>query len=130
VRGIGKMNLFEVKPIDERYYTEKIRDILPDRIVDIHTHIWTGDYSEKSNQGKRVVTWPSRVAAENPVEDLLETYRLLLPGKSVTPLVFNMPTKGEDLDRLNEYVKRSAEQYNLPSLMLTKPLWTGEVVLV
>lgn len=122
-----RRRIFEVKPADTRIYQDKIRDILPDKIIDIHTHIWTRESNEKSMQKKRVVTWPSRVAEENPVEDLLETYRLLLPGKSVTPLVFNTPTRGEDLDSLNGYVKRSAEKYSLPSLILTKPEWTGDI---
>ncbi len=118
--------LFEVRPVDEKFYADRIRDFLPKRIIDIHTHIWLKNMKKSSGQEKRVVSWPSLVADENPVEDLIETYKLLLPGKTVTPLIFNNPARGENLDSLNRYVAESAERHNLPALMLSRPEWTGE----
>jgi predicted TIM-barrel fold metal-dependent hydrolase/ribosomal protein S18 acetylase RimI-like enzyme len=116
--------LFEVKDIDRKVYEEKIRDFLPDKIIDIHTHVWLKEFKKK--QKNRVVKWPSRVADENPVEHLIETYRLMLPGKKVTPLIFNSPSKDFDTDKLNAYVARSAKKYKLPSLMLCRPEWSAE----
>lgn len=118
--------LFQVKPVDKKFYEEKIRDILPDRIIDVHTHIWLKSMKNRPGQEKRVVNWPSRVAEENPAADLIQTYKLLLPGKTVTPLIFNSPTRGKNLDILNGYVTRSAKKYKLPSLMLSNPAWPGE----
>ncbi|HNS31512.1 MAG TPA: GNAT family N-acetyltransferase [bacterium] len=116
--------LFEVKDIDSKIYKERIKEMLPDRIIDIHTHIWLKKFKKKQKQ--RVVSWPSRVADENPVEDLIETYRLMLPGKKVTPLIFNSPSKDFDTDKLNDYVAKSAKKYKLPSLMLCRPEWSAE----
>ncbi len=121
-----KMEFFEVKHLDKRIYTERIRDFLPEKVIDIHAHIWLKENNAGPDHENRVVRWASSVAEENPVEDLLETYRLLLPGKSVTPLVFNMPTKGKNLDTLNRYVSESAKKYKLPPLMLSRPEWPAE----
>ena len=61
--------IFEVKAVDKKVYDEKIKDFLPDRIIDVHTHIWLRD--SRTGQKKRVVKWPSRVAKESPVEELI-----------------------------------------------------------
>lgn len=118
--------LFQTKPVDERFYAEKIRDFLPERIIDIHTHIWLKGEENREGRGSRVVSWPSLVADENPVEDLIETYKLLLPGKVVTPLIFNNPAEGKTLDDLNGYITGCAGRYRFPSLMLSRPEWTGD----
>ena len=34
-----QMPLFEVKDIDRKIYEEELRDFLPERMIDIHTHV-------------------------------------------------------------------------------------------
>jgi len=34
------MPLFEVTENDKRIYEEELRDFLPDKILDVHTHVW------------------------------------------------------------------------------------------
>ena len=72
--------------------------------------------------------WPARVAAENSIEDLLETYRLLFPGKRVTPVVFGNPEAKYDVDMSNRYARKCSAMYGVPSLLLTMPEWSGERV--
>lgn len=115
--------LVEIKPVDREFYESRLRDFLPDQLIDVHTHIWRGARRPIRN----AVSWPLRVAADNSVEDLLETYRLLLPGKQVTPLVFAMVPQGrDDVRGLNEYVRQSAAAHDLPSLLFTHPAWSAE----
>ena len=41
--------LFDIKEVNERFYQERMRDFLPDRIIDIHTHTYpTSDDSTLS----------------------------------------------------------------------------------
>ena len=52
-----------------------------------------------------MVTWPARVAPGLPIEDHLECYRLLFPGKTVSPCIFsNLPAAGDDHEGMNGYV--------------------------
>lgn len=119
--------LFEVKEIDKKFYEEKLRDFLPERIIDFHTHVWLKDFkAEKKDEPKRTVTWPSLVATDNSIEDLLETYRLLFEGKTVMPLIFSTPQVGDNLEPANKYISQSALKHDLPSLILATPTWTGE----
>lgn len=122
---MGKTTV-KIKHKDMEFY-EMIKDFLPEAIVDVHTHVWRKiDYPLQRKQDPRVVSWPSRVADENPVEDLIETYRLLLPGKKVTPLIFpNLPEKN-NLEKINNYVSKCSRETGYPALIFSNPAWTSE----
>jgi len=121
--------LFEVKDVDRRFYEERVRDFLPRKIIDAHTHIWLDRLKAKAEHGfARVVKWPSLVARENPIEDHLETYRLMFPDQEVTPLIFTNIKEGDDPDALNGYVRECASLHGLPSLLYASPEWSAEVL--
>ena len=67
----------EMKDVDRRRYEENIREFLPGRIWDVHTHICEEERGEEPQAAKpfggRLVTWSSRVAQANPIEHLLST---------------------------------------------------------
>jgi len=114
--------LFEVKEVDRLFYEQKLKDFLPERIIDIHTHVWLEHFVAPVNPSDlRAVTWPWLVASSNSIEDLLETYRLLLPGKQVTPLLFSQVSSTTDLELGNGYVSEQAAAGRYPSLMVAKP---------
>lgn len=124
-----KHSLFEIKPVDTDYYDSRLRDFLPERIIDMHTHVWKSGMKKPKPQAakKRTVSWPSLVAKHNPIEDLLETYRLMFPGKQVTPLIFStVGSRQDDFDVLNGYISESARSNNVPALLFARPDWTAE----
>lgn len=113
--------LFEIKEIDKSYYERELKNFLPEKIIDIHTHVFYERFRAKERE-KHNVTWPSLVARENPAEDLLETYRLLFPGKTVTPLIFgNLTSREDDFEAGNQYIRECAVKYGLPSLYFARP---------
>ncbi|MDD4366071.1 MAG: amidohydrolase family protein [Eubacteriales bacterium] len=116
--------LLEIKPSDILFYEENIKEFLPMKFVDIHTHVWLDRFMKKENLAEsRAVTWPSLVAKDNSVEDLLETYELMFPGKTVTPLIFPSSDINIDFNAANRYVKECSVKYDLPSLLLSVPNW-------
>jgi len=121
------VSLFEVKKVDRNFYEKNIKDFLPEKIIDIHTHVWLKKHKKKNgDMPLRTVTWPDRVAEENTIEDLQETYRLLFPDKSVLPLIFSSPTNNIDLEAVNKYIKDCSKTAGCPSLLLSVPWWSGE----
>ena len=121
--------LFETKEIDKTFYRNYLYDFLPERIIDIHTHIWLDRMVEPEAKGDistKIASWPLRVALDNSIEDLLETYQLVFPGKSVLPLIFSNVFDKDNLEEMNAYAAQSAEKYNLPSLAVTRPDWSGK----
>lgn len=114
------MALFEVTEYDRQVYERELRDFLPSRMIDIHTHVWLESLVEKREATKRAVSWPNRVAYDNSIEDLQETYRLMFPGKDVSAMFFSMTRKGS-LDRLNDYSSRCSRQSGFPALYFSMP---------
>ena len=117
--------LFDVKDVDRRFYREKLEGFLPDRIIDVHTHVWLKSFRKTPPTG-RAVTWPLRVAEQDPVEDLIETYRLLFPDKSAKPLMFSFVESHEDdFESANAYVSRAAREHDFAALVFASPQWSG-----
>jgi len=125
-RGGVMDSLFEVKKVDKAFYEERLKDFLPDRIIDFHTHVWLEKFRTKGQSGPlRTVAWPDRVAADNSIEDLIETYRLMFPGKEVIPLMFSNLSSGDDIDAANAYVAEVSREYGYPSLIFAAPWWSS-----
>ena len=116
--------IVEINDVDRRVYDEKLRGFLPEKMIDIHTHVWL-ERLKKNVKRDRVVTWPSLVAEENPIEDHLECYKLLFPGKQVTPMIFTSLVNAESADGLNDYVSQCAKEHDLPALLFTVPEWSA-----
>ncbi len=119
---------FEYKKIDSDVYDTELKDFLPSKIIDIHTHIWLSRHREDSQHSDRLVTWPSLVAPENPVEDHLECYKQLFPEKDVTPMVFTTIVTADNCTINNNYISESAGKYNLPALYFAYPEMPAEVL--
>jgi len=112
----------EIKEIDKSVYNNELKAFLPEKIIDVHTHIWqhAPDRSSADPQN-RLVTWPSLVAPKNPVEDHIESYRLMLPGKQVTPVVFANVIDKNTRVSFNNYVRDSSRICKLPALYFASP---------
>ena len=130
------MSLFEVKPYDREVYEKELKDFLPQKILDVHTHVYLKEFFPPKplapGEVKRTVTWPSLVAADDSIEDLQETYRLMLPGKdgwqicrdirkkSSVPIIM-LTAKGETADKING-LDMGADDY------VTKPFDVKELL--
>jgi len=121
--------LFEVKDVDRAVYRETISDFLPARIIDAHTHVWKDEHTHHDASAfARVVSWPSRVARDSPVEELIEGYRLLFPGKTVTPLMFSSIYEGDDMEAANAYVSECSAAHRFPALIYAHPTWSAKTL--
>lgn len=128
IHGRGDAMRLDLTATDERVYRESLEPFLPQDIIDVHTHIWLRSFIGPAplEQGnRRTVSWPDRVAKDNSIDDLLDTYRLLFPGKRVMPVVFGSPNLGIDLEATNDYVSRSAAAHALPGLLVSTPAWSA-----
>ena len=117
---------FKTKAIDEAVYLKELIEFLPEKIIDIHTHIWLKKFEIKVKTEERGAAWPKLVAKDNSVEDLKTSYRLLFPGKNVIPAVFGMPEKTVSLEKTNNYAAQASKVDNLPGLLVTTPEWNAK----
>ena len=115
------MALFEVTEYDKKIWEEELKDFLPEKILDIHTHVYKKEFLEPApaDMINRTVTWTSTVATENPIEDLQETYELMFPGKDVKALMFISGKTG--LDKNNAYLSQVSKETGWPALYYSLP---------
>ncbi|MEI8063267.1 MAG: amidohydrolase family protein [Verrucomicrobiota bacterium] len=121
--------LFEVNAVDRQVYETKLRDFLPRKMIDIHTHAWRSSdviRRKKVAHDKRIVSWPARVAKDSPIEELQETYRLMFPDKQVTPLIFPIGPSNGNLGKLNAYASKCHRRHKVPALIWSDPKWSAE----
>ena len=123
------MPLFEVTANDRRIWEEELKDFLPQRILDAHTHVWLEEFFPpkplKPGESNRCVTWPSLVARDNSIEDLQETYRLLFPGKEVTAMMFSNSGRSK---AANDYVAQASRNSGFPALYFSAPEQSADEV--
>ena len=120
------MALFEVTEYDKKVWEEELKDFLPDKILDVHTHVYKRDFFDPApaNAPKRTVTWTSTVAKDNPIEDLQETYKLMFPGKDVKALMFISGKTGHDKN--NAYLSEVSKKTGWPALYYSLPTQSAD----
>ena len=121
------MALFEVTAYDKKIWEEELRDFLPDKMLDVHTHVYKKEnFDPTPLNTQRKVRWPSLVAQDNPIEDLQETFRLLFPGKDVRALMFVGGRTGKD--RNNIYLSQVSRETGWPALYYSNPRQSADEV--
>ena len=116
----------QATPYDRRVYEEQLADFLPDHLIDVHVHLWTQAMRENYQRSENLVTWPDLVAPDCTIEDLLESYRVMFPGKTVRPVLMTTPTC--ILEKGNAYALDCARKEGLPVLYCTRPTTTTEEI--
>ncbi|MBR5192661.1 MAG: amidohydrolase family protein [Clostridia bacterium] len=104
---------FDLTEYDKKVYEEEIDGFLPKNFIDCHTHVYTVD-SKKVKKGP--VYWPSRVAVDNSIEDIIQTYKDLFPNQKVVPVIFGTP--GGILPLTNAYCSEKSKEYGYPALFI------------
>ena len=119
------MALFPVTDYDKKIWEEELKDFLPDKIMDCHTHVYKLEHKRKTPEDRKksgLVSWTSTVAKDNPIEDLDETYKLMFPGKDVKALMFGM----YETDANNDYLAEKSKEWGWPALFYSLPSMSAD----
>lgn len=122
------MALFEVTDYDKKIWEEELKDFLPEKFIDCHTHVYKKELCDPAPKAvHKTVSWTSTVAKDNPIEDLKETYDLMFPGKDVKALMFIGGGKS-GRDKNNAYLSEKSAEYGWPALYYSDPKETADEV--
>jgi hypothetical protein len=103
--------IFSPTAADRDLFNSQFRDFLPDRIVDCHSHLICPGMLHRPTAERLKRYWMLNMPTTQTVEEYLETYKLLLPGKQVTTVAFGFPVLEADLERQNAFVLESSRKY-------------------
>ena len=119
------MALFEVTAYDKKVWEEELKDFLPEKMLDVHTHVYKREFFDPPKPGAHVtVRWPSLVAKDDPIEDLQETFRLMFPGKDVKALMFISGRTGKEKN--NAYLSQVSKDTGWPALYYSNPAQSAD----
>lgn len=119
--------LFKKTAYDTEIYESELRDFLPKNIIDFHCHVWKDEQLLNKENSALTVVWPSLVAKDNSIEDLIETYKIMFPDKNVKALMFANPALDKpSLKLMNDYVSESSQKTGFPALYFSHPTETAE----
>ena len=77
---------------DKKVYAEQLADFLPDKMIDAHAHIWKKEFDPvTAEEQKACVSWTRMVAEDCSIEDLMQTYTDMFPGKKMVPVLMGWP---------------------------------------
>lgn len=116
--------LFERTEYDKFIYESQLKDYLPKNMIDIHTHVYR---DQDRLVPRKIIRWPALVAKDNPIEDLIETYKIMFPDKNVKALMFaGTQQDTESRKRMNEYVSLVSKQHDFPALYFSHPTQSAD----
>lgn len=107
---------FEMTDYDKYVYETELKDFLPDKLIDFHTHLGLLKF-QYEGEFKGCSTWTKRVYDEMNAEDLLGAYEKMFQGKEVTPMIFGDCV--HNIKQVNDYVYDMGKKYSLPTLYRT-----------
>lgn len=124
-----KKSVCVMEPHDLEFYNTYLKNYLPDKIIDAHTHLhlkkyYLGDELWNQNRG---ALWPRLACEENPAEDLEAFYKAQFPDKQVTPLVFGKVSRAYDVEGCTSYAITEAKKRGWPYLYVTRPEWDADL---
>jgi predicted TIM-barrel fold metal-dependent hydrolase len=106
--------------IDLPFYKSEIAPVLPERILDFHTHVWTREVwnsapcQQNTPGAKYMVT-----TQDYSLEDLLRDGQRMFPDRGYEAVCFGQPTPAADVGKTNDYIVQATNQAGLYPLMVT-----------
>ena len=121
------MSLFDVTAVDRETWDREFADFLPDRIIDVHTHVWLDRHKRHAaGEHARTVSWPALVAKDCSIEDLEKSFALMFPGRRAKALIFSSVSRSDDVEAMNAYIAESGRTRGHPTLMYAFPEWPAK----
>lgn len=102
---------YKMNEYDKRIYEEELKDFLPDKMIDMHNHVYKAEFKKNIKRASGVVSWTGMVAKDCEIEDLLQTYKDMFPGKTIKPAIMGSPTANLKIG--NEYIENAAKENGL-----------------
>jgi len=114
---------------EKKVYSSKIKEFLPDRIIDFHVHVGLKEHSKTVTLERRKQSIGIGIAYACPIENLLSIYDEIFENKEVHPFVVPFPQREAILEKINMYVASITRKYsNTKGALLVDPDTTSEYI--
>lgn len=103
-------HIFEPTAADRELYETTLRNFLPERFIDFHSHLSPAHTLSAPTPERLKRYWPLHLPTAQSADEFLGAYDRLFPGKAVRAAAFAMPMLESDIPAQNAYVIESARR--------------------
>ena len=108
---------YQMNEYDKWVYETQLKDFLPDKIIDIHNHVYKAEFKKQPAPGAKR-SWVSYLMETCELEDLLQTYKDMFPGKITKPAIMGAPAADHKIN--NQYIEDMGKKHDLSYFYLVK----------
>lgn len=121
--------VWEYNDVDRAFWAEHLKDFLPHKIIDAHTHVWYGDLRrEEMTEEKRRQYWVNELVEAITPEEAKRCYDIVFPGKDLNCLAFGQVSYDWDIDAIEHRLEKDVPALGWTRLAVIKPNETAEEV--
>ena len=107
------------RDVDLGFYRERVAPVLPECVLDFHTHTWTTDQRKLAPEQADAAGTKYMVTEEDYGREALRAdLKTLFPDRPVSAVCFGTPTLGTDVDKTNAYLAGAVAMRGLFPLMV------------
>ena len=118
----------ELTDLDRQIFEEEIDPILPQKIFDIHTHVYLNEHIGPDSPEREIIPF-ARLYRSVGWDDLVAADRLLLPGREVHRVAFGFPFRDVDFTKINQFtIEESRIDVESGAFLLVQPSMSSEAV--
>lgn len=115
---------FEVKIKDKTFYNEKLKDRLPNKIIDSHSHMTLKKHLVNIPKSRIDSDWALQSEIKMPIEEARGYARDLFPGKEYEFVSFAFPIIEADIEGGNNYISTLIKNKDIVAgLYISLPEW-------
>ena len=106
--------------MDLPFYHNEIAPILPEEVLDFHTHVWISSvWKSEAVKGKLKGEKYMVTTKDYSIESLINDGKMMFPDRPYKCVCFGQPTPAVDLRKTNEYTAKTAANNLLYPLIIT-----------
>ena len=114
--------------LDRQIFAEEIDPILPQRIFDIHTHVYLSEHIGPNSPERPTIPF-GQLYPSAGWEDLDAADALMLPGREVHRIAFGFPFRDVDFEGINQFtITESRKDPESGAFLLVCPEMSAEFV--
>lgn len=118
---------FHITELDKEFYTEQLKDRMPDKFIDSHTHINLQDHLVDVPKERIEDDWALQGGMHMTADDAKFYYDIMFPGKKWSIVAFPFPIRESHIEDNNDYVAMCANEGKIAhGLMCIKPSYSLE----
>ena len=124
------VDIRQERSVDRQVYEDELLPWLPERIIDLHLHVYLEKHMDPATPERKAERWPIEIASQQSFEEMRANFKMLFPRQRVHGLVFANVSRETHIEENNAYVLEGLNdpRNDIDALFVTRPEWDASVI--